>query len=329
MTESNNLESNAATDGRHDVFILYTFKDKVIADALCAKLEEAKIRCWIGPRDVSMVRPYAESVTNAIKSAKCMVAVLTNVPNTPHAPFEIALAVRKRIPIAPFEIARPPLSGTMEYFATSPHWLDIWTPDREQQFTALVASVRRFVPDKASGKTADTYASPESDAASSTEEIENKKFAFQLGASLMQIHLDKAACGALPESQGSPARLINSLLTEWNSLKVYSEEILAQSDLQSARASEPGAVETGSIDTARSLIVELGYLSLMWIQLDRTDREIWLAVLEPLRDLMIRLDRVEPELTTRMMVILQAYSDCRVSSEVASQFSKEILEAMS
>ncbi len=37
----------------HDVFISYAHEDKAIADAICAKLEENKIRCWIAPRDIT------------------------------------------------------------------------------------------------------------------------------------------------------------------------------------------------------------------------------------------------------------------------------------
>jgi TIR domain len=35
-----------------DAFISYSANDKVIADAACATLERAGIRCWIAPRDV-------------------------------------------------------------------------------------------------------------------------------------------------------------------------------------------------------------------------------------------------------------------------------------
>jgi hypothetical protein len=35
-----------------DVFISYSTKDKATADAACAALESAGIRCWIAPRDV-------------------------------------------------------------------------------------------------------------------------------------------------------------------------------------------------------------------------------------------------------------------------------------
>ena len=36
----------------HDVFISYTIADKVVAEAVYHRLEEAGIRCWIAPREL-------------------------------------------------------------------------------------------------------------------------------------------------------------------------------------------------------------------------------------------------------------------------------------
>lgn len=35
-----------------DIFISYSSQDKPTADAACAVLEAAGIRCWIAPRDI-------------------------------------------------------------------------------------------------------------------------------------------------------------------------------------------------------------------------------------------------------------------------------------
>ena len=35
-----------------DVFVSHSLKDKAIAEAVCSRLEAAKIRCWIAPRDI-------------------------------------------------------------------------------------------------------------------------------------------------------------------------------------------------------------------------------------------------------------------------------------
>ncbi|MCJ7625258.1 MAG: toll/interleukin-1 receptor domain-containing protein [Anaerolineaceae bacterium] len=37
----------------HDIFISYSSKDKIIADAAVAALEKNDIRCWYAPRDIS------------------------------------------------------------------------------------------------------------------------------------------------------------------------------------------------------------------------------------------------------------------------------------
>jgi len=36
----------------HDVFISYSSKDKTVANAVCATVENRKVRCWIAPRDI-------------------------------------------------------------------------------------------------------------------------------------------------------------------------------------------------------------------------------------------------------------------------------------
>ena len=50
----------------HDVIISYATIDKPIADAVCAKLEERGIRCWIAPRDILAGMNNAEAIISAI-----------------------------------------------------------------------------------------------------------------------------------------------------------------------------------------------------------------------------------------------------------------------
>src|ERR1700683_3384018 len=64
-----------------DVFISYSSDDKPIADAACAALESANIRCWIAPRDISPGRDYGESIIDAIEGAKIFVLILSGSAN--------------------------------------------------------------------------------------------------------------------------------------------------------------------------------------------------------------------------------------------------------
>ena len=50
----------------HDVFISHAHKDKSIADAICEKLESARLRCWIPARDISAGEDWTEVTWNAI-----------------------------------------------------------------------------------------------------------------------------------------------------------------------------------------------------------------------------------------------------------------------
>ena len=52
----------------HDVFISYSSKDKLIADAACAILESKGIRCWIAPRDILPGADWGESIVDALES---------------------------------------------------------------------------------------------------------------------------------------------------------------------------------------------------------------------------------------------------------------------
>jgi len=51
----------------HDVFISHSAQDKAIADAVCAALENAAVRCWVAPRDVQPGRSFAAFSTLLIE----------------------------------------------------------------------------------------------------------------------------------------------------------------------------------------------------------------------------------------------------------------------
>ena len=50
----------------HDVFISYSSKDKAIADAICATMEQAGVRCWIAPRDILPGMNWGASIVQAL-----------------------------------------------------------------------------------------------------------------------------------------------------------------------------------------------------------------------------------------------------------------------
>ena len=65
----------------HDVFISYSSKNKVIADAVCARLEENKIRVWFAPRDVPPGKDYASVIIQAIDQCKIFILIWSEESN--------------------------------------------------------------------------------------------------------------------------------------------------------------------------------------------------------------------------------------------------------
>jgi|HubBroStandDraft_1064217.scaffolds.fasta_scaffold00135_4 hypothetical protein len=128
----------------HEVFISVSSKDKVIGDAVCAALEAAGIGCWIAPRDIEPGAEWAESIIDAIGSARCFVLVFSGHANSsPQIRREVERAVNKDVPIIPLRIEDVPPSKTLEYFISTPHWLDAFTPPLDGHLERLAQAIRR------------------------------------------------------------------------------------------------------------------------------------------------------------------------------------------
>jgi hypothetical protein len=126
----------------HDVFICHSSKDKKIADAICAKLEQNRIRCWIAPRDVVPGSDFAEAIVQAIHATKVTVFVFSEHSNvSPHVKHELERTVSLGLPVLPFRVDDVVPSPALEYFISSAHWLDALTPPLEQHIDRLVTTV--------------------------------------------------------------------------------------------------------------------------------------------------------------------------------------------
>ena len=135
-----------------DVFISYASKDKIVADAVCARLEAAGIRCWIAPRDIVPGTSYGEAIIDAIHGAKVMVLVFSSSANASgHIPKEVERAVSNGVAILPFRIEDVAPGKSLDYFIGSVHWLDAMTPPMEQHLDSLAATVHKLIPSNAAG----------------------------------------------------------------------------------------------------------------------------------------------------------------------------------
>jgi biotin transporter BioY len=127
----------------HDVFVSYSSGDKPTADAVCATLENKGIRCWIAPRDILPGVDWGGAIVDAINASRAMVLVYSaNANNSPQIKREVERAVHRGLSVIPFRIEDVPMSTTLEYFMSMPHWLDALTPPLQDHLDRLAETMK-------------------------------------------------------------------------------------------------------------------------------------------------------------------------------------------
>ena len=129
----------------HDVFVSYSNKDKPIADAVIAGLENNGIRCWIAPRDITPGKSWGEAINTAIEGSDIMVIILSENSNRSNQVVrEVERAVANNVIIIPFRIENIDPTGAMAYFLSTEHWLDAITPPIEKHIQKLANTIKVF-----------------------------------------------------------------------------------------------------------------------------------------------------------------------------------------
>lgn len=127
----------------HDVFISYAHQDRAVANAACSTLENSGIRCWIAPRDVTPGLDWSAEIIEAISNSQLMILIYSEHSNRSNQiKREVERAVNRGIIIVPFRIQDVPMSKSLEYFISSPHWMDALTPPLEKHLHYLAKTVR-------------------------------------------------------------------------------------------------------------------------------------------------------------------------------------------
>jgi hypothetical protein len=110
----------------HDVFISYSNKDKPVADAVVAGLENKGI--------------------HAIEISRFMVIILSGNSNrSKQVVREVERAVANDVIIIPFRIENIDLTGALAYFLSTEHWLDAITPPLEWHIEKLQSTLQLFI----------------------------------------------------------------------------------------------------------------------------------------------------------------------------------------
>jgi hypothetical protein len=127
----------------HDVFISHSSKDKIVAEAVCAMLEQNRIRCWIAPRDITPGKEWGEAIIDAIAGSRVMILIFSaNANGSPQIRREVERAVNKEVVVVPLRIENVVPTKALEYFIGSVHWLDALTEPFETHLEKLVRVVQ-------------------------------------------------------------------------------------------------------------------------------------------------------------------------------------------
>src|ERR1043166_2411080 len=130
----------------HDVFVSHSSKDKPTADAVVAMLESKGVRCWVAPRDITPGMDWGEAIVQAVKGARVMVLIFSASANdSPQIKREVERAVNKGIPVIPLRIENVAPTESLEYFISTPHWLDAFTPPLDRHLHYLAQVIRQIL----------------------------------------------------------------------------------------------------------------------------------------------------------------------------------------
>src|ERR1041384_8650539 len=154
----------------HDVFISHSAQDKAVADAACAALESAGVRCWIAPRDVQPGHSFAGEGTRAIQQSKAMVLIFSaNSNNSQQVLREVQLPVSSHLHIVQFRIEDVRPNDDLTYFLSTPHWLDAMTAPMEKHLQRLVTAIETLLGNEVPAASA-LAAAPQLETASPVEQ---------------------------------------------------------------------------------------------------------------------------------------------------------------
>lgn len=130
----------------HDVVISYSSKDKAIADAVCARLENRGIRCWIASRDVQPGEEWGRAIIVAVENCRVVVVIFSSNSNESGQVLrEVERAVHNNKIIIPFRIEDVIPSKSMQLFLSVHHWLDAITPPLESHIEKLATIINTLI----------------------------------------------------------------------------------------------------------------------------------------------------------------------------------------
>lgn len=130
---------------KYDVFISYSSKNQKTVEAICAYLEQHKIRCFVAYRDIPKGVVWARAIVDALDESRMMVVVFSEEFNvSDQVDREIELASEDHKPILTFRISDADFKGAKKYYLKNLNWIDAY-PNPEVNFGSLLTNVAKLL----------------------------------------------------------------------------------------------------------------------------------------------------------------------------------------
>ena len=130
---------------KYDVFISYSSRDQKVVEAICAYLEQHKVRCFVAYRDIPKGVVWAKAIVEALDESKMMVVVFSEEFNlSDQVDREIELASEDKKPILTFRISNTMFKGAKKYYLKNINWIDAF-PNPENLFDSLLDNVAKLI----------------------------------------------------------------------------------------------------------------------------------------------------------------------------------------
>ena len=102
---------------KYDIFISYSSENQKTVEAICAYLEQYKIKCFVAYRDIPVTSVWAEAIVEAIENSRMMLVVFSSEFNkSKQVDREIELASEENKPIFTFRISNADFQGAKKYY---------------------------------------------------------------------------------------------------------------------------------------------------------------------------------------------------------------------
>lgn len=125
----------------YDVFVSYSSQQRNFADALVHALEEAKIRCWIAPRDICGGESYPVAIARGLAETKITLFIASaESMKSPWCNNEITESISLKHIVVPCRIDDSQVDPGVKFVLSSSHWLDVF-PAPEKSFDKIKRDV--------------------------------------------------------------------------------------------------------------------------------------------------------------------------------------------